>query len=262
MQNKMLIDTHAHLNFPDYQDTAIAEILERAEKADVKRVINVGTNLATSLQSIKLAAEYPNIFASAGIHPQDAHELNENDIQTIYELARDNNKVVAIGEIGLDYFKAENSPEEQKSVFRSMLKIAKELELPYIVHNRDAAIDVLRIIKEADYPNGVMHCFGGDLALAEEVLALGLKISFTGILTFKNAVAVQAAAKAIPLSRIMLETDAPFLAPMPYRGQRNEPAYIQYIAQKLAEIKDLELSAIKETTSANAFSFFSKIPQA
>ena len=257
----MLIDTHAHLNFPDYPEELIPEIIQRANAADVKNIINVGTNLETSIKSITLAEKYSNIFATVGIHPQDAHQTNENDLQTIYELARDNVQVVAIGEIGLDYFKAKNSPEIQLTIFKAMLQMAKELGLPYIVHNREAAENVLQILKELNYPNGVMHCFGGDLKLAEEIIALGLKISFTGIITFKNAVTVQEVAKTIPLTSIMLETDAPFLAPQPFRGQRNEPAYVHYIAEKLAALKEIPLEKVKEITSANAFSFFSKMPQ-
>jgi len=255
----MLIDTHAHLNFPDYEDISVETILTRAKEFDVHRILNVGTSPATSQASIDLAEKFPEIYAAVGIHPHDAHLTNEADIETLYNWAKQNPKVVAIGEIGLDYFKPQNSADDQQRVFQALLAMSKELELPYIIHNRESSEDILRIIKESNYSNGVLHCFSGDVSFAEEVLRLGLMVSFTGIVTFKNASLVQQAATVVPLDRMMLETDAPFLAPTPYRGQRNEPAYVSLIAEKISELKGEPLAAIKEVTSANALSFFSRM---
>ncbi|MFA5928342.1 MAG: TatD family hydrolase [Candidatus Margulisiibacteriota bacterium] len=252
----MLIDTHAHLNFPDFAAEPISKLMERAAMNDVQYVINVGTDLETSLASVELSIQHADIYATAGVHPQDAHVVTESDIEKLYELAKSSEKVVAIGEIGLDYYNLHNTKEKQQEIFRKMLFIAKALDLPYIVHNREAAEDVLRLIKESGYFRGVMHCFGGDIKLAEEVLAMGLKVSFTGLVTYKNAKDVQEAVSYVPLNSMMLETDAPFLAPVPYRGKRNEPAYILDIAKKIAELKGESLDKVKEATTANALNFF------
>ncbi|MFH1429793.1 MAG: TatD family hydrolase [Candidatus Margulisiibacteriota bacterium] len=256
----MLIDTHAHLNFLDYENDTIDAVLKRAKDSDVGLIINVGIDRKTNIESIALANAYPEIYATLGLHPHDAHHAGENNIEEFYKLAKENPKVVGIGEIGLDYYKPRNSLKKQQDIFRAMLDLAKELGLPYIVHNRDSSEDVLKIIKDSNYFNGVMHCFGGDIKLAEKVLTMGMMISFTGVVTFKNAILVQETAAAIPLERIMLESDAPYLAPAPHRGQRNEPAYVSLIAEKIAEIKEEELATVKEITSANVFSFFKNIP--
>ncbi|MFC1478466.1 TatD family hydrolase [Candidatus Margulisiibacteriota bacterium] len=255
----MLIDTHAHLNFSDYQDDTIEAILKRAKDADVGLVINIGIDRKTNIESIELADNYPEIYATIGLHPHDADQADKSDFEEFYNLAKSSPKVVGIGEIGLDYFKLRSPAEKQQRVFRTMLDLAKELDLPYVVHNRDASEDVLRIIKDSNYFNGVMHCFGGDIKLAEEVLKMGMMVSFTGVVTFKNAVLVQEAAAAVPLDRMMLESDAPYLAPVPHRGERNEPAYVALIAAKISEIKGEKLETVKEITSANVFSFFNNI---
>ena len=255
----MLIDTHAHLNFPDYKEENITDIIQRAKDNDIQYIINVGTSRETTDDSITLANNHSEIFATVGVHPHDAHTTSETDYEALYNLAKNNPRVVAIGEIGLDYVKSQNTPDVQKKVFKNLLSIAQELELPYIVHNREASSDVLEILKDLKYPQGVFHCFGGDKELAKEVLDLNMMISFTGIVTFKNAVSVQQAAADIPLGNIMLESDSPFLAPAPHRGKRNEPAYVSLVAQKISEIKGLALDVVKEKTSTNALNFFNKM---
>jgi TatD DNase family protein len=259
----MLIDTHAHLNFPDYRDQPLADILDRAKAAGVERVINVGTDLETSRVSVELAQEYENIFAAVGIHPHDAANIKEKDLATIYDLAKDNPKVVAIGEIGLDYYREsdEDKKKGQREVFAELITIAKELDLPYIVHSREALSEVLAIVKEHKYPRAVMHCFGEDAVAAQEVIAAGLHLSFTGIVTFKNARNVQEAAKVVPLERLMLETDCPFLAPTPHRGLRNEPAFLADIAKHLAQLKELSFAELARATTNTATAFFSRLSQ-
>ena len=252
----MLIDTHAHLNFPDYKDISLSDILDRAQKENVEIIINVGTDKKTSMESLLLAEKNPAIYASVGIHPQEAHKADSHSIEYLHDFIRGSDKVVAIGEIGLDYFKMNNSHLEQQKIFKELLTLAKDLNLSYIVHNRDANVDVIKAIKEVNYYHGVMHCFSGDLSFATEVLQLGLLLSFTGIVTFKNAVSIQKVAASVPLDRILLETDSPFLAPHPKRGQRNEPAYVSLIAAKIAELRQEKISKVSETTTNTALNFF------
>ena len=259
----MFIDTHAHLDFPQYR-AEVPAILGRALAADVKKIINVGIDLITSKKSLDLACRYPEIFAAVGVHPHSALELDLEIRPELTKLAG-NRKVVAIGETGLDYYYLKRSSqfakypkrEEQIFCFEQMLDLAAELHLPVIVHSREAEVDTVAIAK--GYCNsirGVVHCFSGDYEFAKKVLDLGFLLSFTGNITYQKSERLIEAIKKVPLGSIMLETDCPYLAPEPYRGERNEPKYVVDIAKKIAEIKDVSLSEVERSSSKKAESFF------
>ncbi|OIO37675.1 MAG: hypothetical protein AUJ75_03775 [Candidatus Omnitrophica bacterium CG1_02_49_10] len=252
----MLVDTHCHLDFDAFAGDR-DEAIGRALSEGVGAIINVGTSVEGSLSSLELAASHKEIFASAGIHPHDASGVTPSDIKKIDELSA-SAKVVAIGEIGLDYYRNLSPKGAQEKIFASLLDLASSRRLPVIVHSREAGKDTLRILKERLSPpiKGVMHCFAGDERYLEEVLELGLYISFTCNLTFKKADNLRALAKRAPIERILLETDAPFLAPEAYRGKRNEPAYLRHLRDILAEIKGLSAEDIERITTLNAESLF------
>ena len=222
----MLIDTHCHLDFSEF-DSDRELVIERAKKAGVNYIINIGSSFDGSQKSVDLATKYDGIFASIGIHPHHAEEVTEPIFTEIKKLT-ENKKVVAIGEVGLDYFKSPSPPENQKNLFIKFIELAKKRKLPLVIHSREASRDTLDILKnEYNKPiPGVMHCFSGDRKVLDEVIELGLYVSFTCNLTFKNAKNLREIAKTVPPERLLLETDAPFLAPQTYRGKRNEPAYI------------------------------------
>lgn len=253
----MLIDTHAHLDFKEY-DKERDKVIKRSFDNGIEKIINIGCNLERSQASIDLAKKYKNIFASVGIHPHDGKENNIKEAsKKLYELASEK-RVVAIGEIGLDYFQLKNEKEKdiQKKVFRAQLDIAKELGLPVVIHCRDAYEDMLEIIKKDKIKRGVSHCFLGSREIAKRLLDLGLYLSFTGVITFKNAGEIIEVVREVPLERIMVETDAPFLAPESHRGKRNEPAYVKYIAEKIATIKEVGLDEVEDVTTKNAEDLF------
>lgn len=250
-----LIDTHAHLNFSNFADTTPQHIIERAKNAGVTKIINIGADLKTSQESVELAKQFSEIYATVGIHPHDAQSVNDNAISQLKELAK-NTKVVAIGEIGLDYFKYDGNRDIQKNAFRKLLTLAKELDLPVIIHDRDAHADILTILKETKITKGVVHCFSGDIEFATKILDLGFLISFTGNITFPKAQNLQDVVKFVPLNKLMVETDCPFLAPVPHRGKRNEPAYVIEIAKIISKIKNISLEKIANITSKTALQFF------
>jgi TatD DNase family protein len=253
----MLIDTHCHLDFSEFNPDREA-VIARAEKAGVERFINVGSSLEGSRKSVELASRYIGIFASAGIHPHHADEVTEDAFSEIEKLAKDK-KVVAIGEVGLDYFKSKSAPEKQKKIFIKFIELSKELKLPLIVHTRNAHRDTVDILKEAhkNRPlSGIMHCFSGDKKLLDEVLGMGLFVSFTCNLTFKNAKRLREVAKSVPAERLLLETDAPFLAPQTHRGKRNEPAYITELRDILSELLGISKADVERITTDNAKKLF------
>ncbi|NQU95989.1 MAG: TatD family hydrolase [Candidatus Omnitrophica bacterium] len=255
----MIIDTHCHLDFDQFHADRDS-VIERAEKAGVKYFINVGSSLEGSRKSVELASRHDSVFASVGIHPHEADHITEDTFTEIEGLLRDK-KIVAIGEIGLDYFKKRSAPDKQKTLFTRFIEISKKRNLPLIIHNRDAARDTLDILKKnGTHPvSGVMHCFSGDEKFLGEVLEMGLHVSFTCNLTFKNAKRLREVAKGVPLDRLLLETDAPFLAPQAYRGKRNEPAYIIELRDVLSEILNVSKEEIEKVTTDNAKKLF-KIP--
>ncbi|MGM0409865.1 MAG: TatD family hydrolase [Bacillota bacterium] len=247
-----LFDTHAHLDFPRF-DKDRDEVIKRAQNKGVKNIVNIGSNMTTSRNSVELSRRYENIYAAIGIHPHDADTFNLNVSKKLNKLA-DNDKVVAIGEIGLD-FHYDNSPrEKQKQSFRAQLRLAKKLDLPVVIHTRDADKETLNILKDekAIDIGGIMHCFASDKKMAKEILDLGFYIAFGGLITFKNLSNLRDVVKEVPLDRLLIETDSPYLTPEPHRGKRNEPAYVKFVAEKIAEIKGIAVEEVTKITTENA----------
>jgi len=248
-----LIDTHAHLFHDDYKDR-LDEVLQRAREADVAAVICVGLDLPTSEQAITIAETYPNVWAAVGVHPHDAGDA-PTDAQKRLEALAAHEKVVAIGETGLDYHRNLSPPEMQRSLFQGQLELARSLDLPAIVHNRRADVDTLAIVEMVGHRKGVLHCFSSSPAVARIAIELGSHISFTGTVTFgKNDNA--AVLKAIGLEQVMVETDCPYLAPIPQRGKTNEPAFVRHVAEKIAGICGTTLDEVARITTANARGLF------
>ncbi len=250
-----LIDTHAHLDFHQY-DADREQVIARARESNVAGIINIGIDLETSRKSIEIAEAHANIFATVGIHPHDAKDASEEDIETLQELLS-HPKVVAIGEVGLDFYRNISPPDVQRRIFRMFLDWSQEFALPLVIHTREAEDAIINILKERSKSGwqGVFHCFPGDQHMAETVMEMGFYVSFTGNITFKNSRALEVA-RAVPLERTMVETDCPFLTPMPHRGKRNEPAYVNFVAQKLAEVKGLPVEEIARITTQNASALF------
>ncbi|MFQ5771486.1 MAG: TatD family hydrolase [bacterium] len=251
----MLIDTHAHLYFAQFDEDR-DEVIQRAFAANVKKIITIGIDLETCRKAIALAEKYDGLYAAVAIHPNDATKFNDRVVAEVKELSR-HPKVVAIGEIGLDFYRNRSTAEMQKQAFYQQLKLAKEVDLPIIIHNRQAGREILDVLQleGTEGLTGVFHCFSENKMIAEEILQVGFHISFTGNLTFKKS-ELPAVAQSVPLNRLLLETDSPFLSPEPKRGRRNEPAHVVYIAQKLAEITDTNLSELEKITTANALRLF------
>ncbi len=250
----MLIDTHAHLDFESF-DADREAVIERARQSGVEKIVNI-TSYARDFDKVKQIAEsHDNIWHAAGIHPHDTAQLKDPKWLVRVKTLASGPKAVAIGEIGLDYFKMENTKEEQKRLFQSQLTIAQELKLPVILHIRDAYDDVYEMVKSLKL-NGVVHCYSGTVEWAKRFLELGYLISFTGIITFPKTAILSEVIKAVPLERIMVETDCPFLAPQRVRGQRCEPAYVKDVAEKIAEIKGISFEDVTRATTKNAEKFF------
>ncbi|XCN74737.1 MAG: TatD family hydrolase [Candidatus Electrothrix aestuarii] len=252
-----LIDSHCHLDMEDSQEE-ISDLVDSARQSQVETIITIGIDLATSQRAVELAKTYPGVYASIGIHPHSADEGDDTTYQQLKELAK-TDKVVAYGEIGLDYAKQYAPVERQRKEFARQLELAKDLQLPIIIHDRDAHEDTIQIIKEqGPFPaGGVMHCFSGDTAFAQQILDLGLYISIPGIVTFKNALDLQQVAQDIPLDRMVLETDGPFLTPAPFRGKRNRPEYLLYTAAMVAELRGISIDEIAQQTTQNTRRLFS-----
>src|SRR3984957_2049721 len=258
----MLIDTHAHLDYTDY-DPDRAEVISRAAETGVTEIISIGTRIDSSTRAVELAENFPNIWATVGIHPCDADNAPEDVIERLCVLAQ-SSRVVAIGEIGLDYHHLPESPAEiekvkakQAELFHQQLDLAVELGLNAVIHQRDSWEDTLKILGEfTGRVRGVFHCFGGTLEQAQEVIALGHLVSFTGIVTFKNARQVQATAQDVPFDQFMVETDCPYLAPVPDRGKRCEPAHTRNVAEQIAKLRGVSVEEIAARTTASAREFF------
>jgi TatD DNase family protein len=258
----MLIDTHAHLDYPDF-DPDRAEIISRAAEAGVTEIISIGTKIESSTRAVELAENFPNIWATVGIHPCDVDEAPDDVIARLRALAQ-SSRVVALGEIGLDYHHLPEGEDaiaankkRQAELFRAQLDLAVELGLNAVIHQRDSWDDTLAVL--AGYTGrvrGVFHCFGGTPAQAAEVIALGHLVSFTGIVTFKNGAGVRETAASVPGDRFMVETDCPYLAPVPYRGKRCEPAYTRETALAVAQARGASLEEIAAQTTATAEKFF------
>lgn len=235
-----IIDSHAH-----YDDEAFNEdreaVFDEIRKNGVIGVLNCAASYDSLKSTDKLTREYDFIFGALGIHPENANDMKENTLEEIKEYISKNDKIVAIGEIGLDYYWEENPPKEiQKEVFRRQMNLAREFHLPVIIHDREAHQDTLEIMKEFPEVTGVVHCFSGSVEFAKECIRLGYYIGFTGVVTFKNAKKVVSVVKEIPIDKILVETDCPYMAPEPNRGKRNKSDYIEYIITRIAEIKEID----------------------
>ncbi|MBT3478422.1 MAG: TatD family hydrolase [Candidatus Marinimicrobia bacterium] len=249
----MLIDTHCHLYYEDLKND-LNGVLSRANELGVTRFICVGTNIADSRECLSIAENNENIYASAGVHPHDAKDVSDGYIDDIYELM-EYEGMIAVGEMGLDYFRNISNPDIQKKVFCQQMEVAQDLNRPVIFHNRDADIDVIEVL--AEYPDviGVAHCFSSTLDTANVFLEMGYYISFSGNLTFKNS-HLPEVAKSIPLNRLLVETDSPYLSPVPHRGKPNEPGRTRFVAEKLAEIHNISFDEMANRTTENAIELF------
>jgi TatD DNase family protein len=254
----MLIDTHCHLDFSDF-DKDRKEVLNRAGQSGVKYILNISSDLASNLKTLELADAYSQVYAVLGIHPHSAKDVDSQTLNKIGELAKDNKKVVAIGEIGLDFFKNFSSPETQRKIFNEFLELAKDLSLSVVIHCRNAQPEILDIFKKKAntfFLRGVFHCFSGDQNFLKEILDLGFHVSFTANITYPNAQNLRELVKETPIERILLETDCPFLSPQAKRGQRNEPAYLTYVAEEIAGLKGLSREDVSRITGLNACQLF------
>ena len=251
------IDTHAHYDAEEFDEDR-DELLKRLFAESVDSIITMGCSLKSSAAALKLAEKYERMYAAVGIHPEDCENLPADYISQIKALAA-NKKVRAIGEIGLDYHYDGSDREKQIACFEEQLSLAKELDLPVVIHSRDATKDTLDIL-EKYRPHGVVHCFSGSSETAREILRLGLMISFTGVLTFKNAKKAVEACEAIPLDRIMLETDCPYMSPVPHRGERCDSSMVRFTAEKLAQIKGISTDEAILACNKNAVEFFGLNP--
>jgi TatD DNase family protein len=252
----MLFDTHAHLNAEEYKDD-LDEVISRAQDAGVTNMVVVGFDRPTIERAMELVAGYDFLYASVGWHPVDAIDMTEEDLIWIEELAS-HPKVVALGEMGLDYHWDKSPKDIQKEVFRKQIRLAKKVKLPIIIHNREATADILEILKEenAEEVGGIMHCFSGSPEVARECVNMNFYISLGGPVTFKNAKKPKDVAAEVPLDKLLIETDCPYLTPHPFRGKRNEPGYVKLVAEQIAEIKGLSYEEVAAATTKNAKKFF------
>lgn len=266
----IFFDTHAHLDFPDFQ-SELPQVVERATAAGIGKIITIGTDLESSKRAIELSEQFPNVYAAIGWHPCSALEAPEDIRPGLRELGR-HPKVVAIGETGLDYYRMpsaqaggsaaddERYKQKQAVVFQQHLELAAELGLNCVIHQRESLEDTIRMMEPfVGKTRGVFHCFVSEPAVMQRVLAMGSLVSFTGIITFKNAQTVRDSAWATPLGKFMLETDSPYLAPVPYRGKRCEPAYVKEISETVAKLKNCSLEELSTATCATAHEFFPKL---
>jgi TatD DNase family protein len=252
----MLIDSHAHLDMPHF-DNDLEEVIERSAHGGLDHILTVGTDLESSLAAVKLAQKYNLVHAAVGYHPHNAQECDLKELDKLAQITSEP-KVVAWGEIGLDFFRRLSPPEDQLRVFSHQVEMANDLKLPIIVHDRDAHNDVFAVLKKLGKgeKKGVIHCFSGDIDLAKDFIELGYYISIPGTVTYKKASQVKEVACDITLERMLVETDAPFLAPVPKRGKRNEPLFVTYTAMEIARIRNIEFEEVARSTTQNAKDLF------
>jgi TatD DNase family protein len=253
----MYIDSHCHINFPELNQK-IDEVLLNMENNSITHALCVSVTLDKINEILDLTKRYSNIYASVGVHP-DYEDIQEPDIDSLFKHSK-NKKVVAIGETGLDYFRLKGDLSWQRDRFRTHIRAAIKSKLPLIIHTRNAQDDTISIMKEegANSATGVMHCFTESYEMAKQAIDLGFYISFSGIITFKNAETLRETVKKIPIENILIETDSPYLAPVPNRGKLNEPANVRYVAEKIAELKGISIEKVAETTTNNFFTLFTK----
>ncbi len=250
-----LVDSHAHLDHEQFAGD-VDEVIRRAQAAGVRVIVTIGSDLASSEAAVRLAETYPCVYATVGVHPHDATQLDDSAYARLRELAR-HPRVVAIGEIGLDYYYDHSPRPVQRQAFIRQLALAREAGLPFVVHNRDADDDTMAVLRDwAAGLSGLMHSFAGSAAMLEECLAMGHYVSTGGMVTFRNADNIRAVIAHVPPDRLLIETDAPYLTPVPLRGRRNEPAYVQYVAQFLAGLRGVDPLQLAAATTANACRFF------
>jgi TatD DNase family protein len=256
-QDRFLIDSHAHIYGHEFHSDFDA-MLERADKAGISHIIVPGGDLETSREACELANRFDKIYAAVGVHPHDAERVSERCYGIIGEMASGNPKVVAIGEIGLDFYRDRSPREIQERVFRRFIRLARELSLPLVIHDRDAHDSVMRILKEerAEETGGVLHCFSGDLEMARECVEMGFYISIPGTVTYSSNELLREVVRGVRIENLLLETDTPYLAPIPFRGKRNEPAHVRIVAEKVAELKGLSVNDVARITSLNARRLF------
>ena len=251
----MLADSHAHIDDERF-DADRDEVVARALAAGVSLIVNIGADMASSARSVALAEKYPGIYAAVGMHPHDSQDMKENDYRQLEQWAN-HPKVVAIGEIGLDYHYDLSPRSVQKEVFLRQLDLARKTGKPFIIHEREAHADMLDIIRNAARGlNGVFHCFSGSVETAREYLKMGFYISVAGPVTFSKSLKTKEVAKAIPLDRLLVETDSPYLTPQPFRRKRNEPAHVRLVAEEIANLRDISLAELAEATTANVRRLF------
>lgn len=251
----MFVDSHCHLDFPELR-ADLAACLQRMADNQVSHALCVAVTLPGLPGVLEVAGSAPNLFASVGVHP-DYEDVQEASVEQLVALA-DHPKVVAIGETGLDYFRLTGDLEWQRERFRTHIRAAREVRKPLIIHTRSAAEDTLRILREegASAVGGVMHCFTESWEVAEQAMDLGFLISFSGIVTFKNATALKEVARRVPIDRMLIETDSPYLAPVPFRGKTNQPALVRHVAEEIARLREVDLALIGEATTRNFFERF------
>jgi len=248
----MLIDSHSHLEMPEFRKD-LEEVIQRAKTSGLEYIFTVGTEKRDWNRALEIAHSHPSVYAILGVHPHNAREIDEETYPTLRKLCADD-KVRAYGEIGLDFYRNLSPRDIQLKRFREQIVLAKEFRLPIVVHDREAHQETLEILKSerAEEYGGIIHCFSGDYEMAKECIEMGFLISIPGSITYKNAGGFQEVVRQIPLEALLVETDAPFLAPVPFRGKRNEPSYVRYTAQKVAEIKKVPFEKVAEVTTENA----------
>ena len=256
-----MIDTHAHLNDSKF-DSDIDDVISRAETAGVERIIVCGYDMPSSQSAVDLADRYSSVFATVGIHPHDAKNFNDEALQELTELSR-NDKVIAIGEIGLDFHYDFSPRPDQFKAFEAQIDLANKLSLPIVIHSRESNPEALQVLKTniAKIDGCVFHCFSGDEDCAREVLELGFYIGVDGPLTFKNSAVLRRVVEICPQDRLLIETDCPYLTPLPYRGKRNEPAYLRYVIEEVARIWEISVEQADEITTQNAHMLFREMLQ-
>ena len=254
----MLIDSHAHIQGKEYAGEVEA-VIERARAAGVEKIIAVGGagDMSSNTEAVVLADSFPNIYATVGMHPHDAKDVGAYELQTLKELAA-SPKVVAVGETGLDYYYSHSPHDVQRRVFSQFIHMARDTDLPIVVHERDAAPQAAELLRSEGGGDlrGVIHCFTGDYEAACAYLDLGFYLSFTGIITFKNAEPLREVVRKVPLEKMFVETDSPYLTPVPHRGRRNEPAFVRFVAETIAKVKGVELAEVARVTSENVKKLF------
>lgn len=254
-QLPVLIDSHAHIYYEEYSQE-FPEMLQRASDAGVEAIVVVGTDVESSRHAVALAEQHAHLYAAVGIHPHDAAKVTDDCYEIIRKLAISSNKVVAIGEIGLDFYRDRSPRDIQETVFRRFLRIAQELNKPVIIHDRDAHERVMVIVREENTTKGVLHCFSGDSNMAAEAITRGLYISIPGTVTYPGNQALRDVVQHVSIDHMLIETDCPYLTPVPHRGTRNEPAYVRYAAQKVAEVKGLTVEDVARITTKNSSDLF------